>query len=92
MFHIINIAHAAGIIEDALTFQEIAMKVLNFLLLIFGVLAIIALVLSGILYFFSAGDKRKIEIAKKFAMYSTLGIVLTFGSMVLIRLIGSFFN
>lgn len=92
MFHIINISHAAGIIEDALTFQEIAMNVLNFLLLIFGVLAIIALVLSGILYFFSAGDTRKMEIAKKFAMYSILGIVLTFGSMVLIRLIGSFFD
>jgi len=91
MIHFINIAHA-GVISDAPTFKQVEINVLNFLLSVAGIIAIIALVLSGIVYFFSAGDERRMEIAKKSAMYAILGIVLIMGSMVLVRLIGGFFN
>ena len=90
-FCIINIAHA-GVISDAPTFEQIGMNILNFLLSVAGIIAIIALVLSGIMYFFSAGDERKMEVAKKSALYAILGIVLIMGSMVLVRLIGGFLN
>ena len=90
-FYIINIAHA-GVISDAPTFKQIGMNVLNFLLSIAGIIAILALVLSGIIYFFSAGDERRMEVAKKSALYAILGIILIMGSMVLIRLIGGFLN
>jgi type IV secretory pathway VirB2 component (pilin) len=90
-FCIINIAHA-GVISDAPTFEQIGMNILNFLLSVAGIVAIIALVLSGIMYFFSAGDERKMEVAKKSALYAILGIVLIMGSMVLVRLIGGFLN
>lgn len=82
----------AGVISNALTFKQIGMNVLNFLLSVAGIIAILALVLSGTMYFFSAGDESRMKIAKKSAMYATIGIVLIMGSMVLIRLIGNFFN
>ena len=68
------------------------MNILNFLLSVAGIIAIIALVLSGIMYFFSAGDERRMEVAKKSALYAILGIILIMGSMVLIKLIGGFLN
>lgn len=86
-FYIINIAHA-GVISEAPTFQEIGMNVLLFLLSIAGIIAIISLVVSGMIYFFSAGDTRKIEIAKRSAKYAVLGIILAMGSMIIIRLVG----
>ena len=68
------------------------MNILNFMLSAAGIVAIIALVLSGIMYFFSAGDERRMEVAKKSALYAILGIVLIMGSMVLVKLIGGFLN
>ena len=91
MINFVNIAHA-GVISDALTFTQVGMNILNFLLSAAGIIAILALVLSGIIYFFSAGDERRMEVAKKTALYAILGIVLIMGSMVLIRLIGGFLN
>ena len=91
MIYFINIAHA-GVISDAPTFEQIGMNILNFLLSVAGIIAIIALVLSGIMYFFSAGDERRMEVAKKSALYAILGIILIMGSMVLIKLIGGFLN
>jgi len=91
MIHFINIAHA-GVISDAPTFKEIGINVLDFLLSAAGIIAIIVLVLSGMIYLFSAGDERRIEVAKKSATYAIVGIILILGSMVLVRLIGGFFN
>lgn len=88
---IINIAYA-GVITDAPTVREIGVNVLSFLLSIMGIIAIISLVVSGIMYFFSAGDYRKIEIAKKSTKYSILGIVIALGGMIIIRFIGNFLN
>lgn len=82
----------AGVISDAPTLKHVGLNVLNFLLSVVGIIAIITLVLSGMLYFFSAGDERKMEVAKKTAMSAIVGIVLILGSMVLIRQIGVFFN
>ena len=47
----INIAHA-GVITDAPTLASSGMKILNFLLSVFGIIAIIMAVVSGMLYFF----------------------------------------
>jgi heme/copper-type cytochrome/quinol oxidase subunit 2 len=91
MIHFINIAHA-GVISDAPTLGQVGLNILNFLLSIAGIIAIIALVISGMIYFFSAGNERRTEVAKKSATYAIVGIVLTLGSMVLVKLIGGFFN
>jgi hypothetical protein len=85
----INVAHA-GVISDAPTFQEIGVNILFFLLSVAGVIAIMALVVSGIMYFFSVGDETKMETAKKSAMYALLGIVIAMGGMIIVKLVGGF--
>lgn len=87
----INIAHA-GVISDAPSISNIAMNVLNFLLSVVGIIAIISLVVSGLLYFFSFDDKKRMQVAKRSVQYSIVGIALALGGMVLIRLIGQFFS
>jgi hypothetical protein len=87
----ISIAHA-GVIADAPSFQKIGTNVLNFLLSTFGIIAIIALVISGMLYFFSAGDEKRMETAKQSAKYSVLGIIIAMGGMILVKMIGQFFK
>lgn len=91
MINLIEVAHA-GVISDAPTFQQIGLNILHFLLSTAMILAIIALTVSGVLYFFAAGDEKRMEKAKKSAVYSVLGIVIAMGGMVVARMIGQFFE
>jgi hypothetical protein len=91
MEYLISVAHA-GIITDAPSVSSIGMKFLNFLLSVTGIVAIIALVISGILYFISIGDERKMKIAKRSASYAVIGVALAAGGMVLVKMIGLFFK
>lgn len=86
-FHFINIARA-GIISDAPTVSHVLYNVLQFLLLIFGLLGIIGLIIAGILYITAAGNERQIEKAKKATMYSVVGIIVAMGGYVLVKTIG----
>jgi hypothetical protein len=81
----------AGIITDAPSVSQVGMKILFFLLSVTGIIAIISLVLAGALYFFAAGDEKKIETAKKAVSYSVLGIILAMSGMILVKVIGQFF-
>jgi len=87
----INIAHA-GVITDAPTFKDIGTNILFFLLSVAGIIAIITLVVSGVLYFFSAGDEKRMQTAKQSAKYAIVGIILAMGGMIIVKLIGGFFN
>jgi len=91
MIHLINVAQA-GVITDAPTFQTIGTKILYFLLSVAGIIAIIALVVSGAMYLISFGDERKMETAKNSAKYAAIGMILIFGSMVLVKTVGQFFQ
>lgn len=84
------IAHA-GVISDAPSVASILQNVLNFLLSIIGVLAIIAVVISGLLYLTAAGNPKQIESAKKLLFYAIIGIVVALGSLVIVSQIGEFF-
>ncbi|HBP00721.1 MAG: hypothetical protein UY41_C0045G0007 [Candidatus Moranbacteria bacterium GW2011_GWE1_49_15] len=88
MIHIIETAQA-GIISDAPRVSTILASILNFLLSIVGVLAIIALVISGIMYVTSAGDERRMTVAKKSAVYSVVGIAVALGALVIVKNISS---
>lgn len=91
MTHWINIAQA-GVISEAPRFSQIIVNVVQFVLSFVGILAIIILLISGILYFFSVGDYRKLHLAKKSAFYSIIGIIIIFSALTVTRLIGSFFQ
>jgi hypothetical protein len=87
---LIKIAHAAGIIEDAPTIPELLMNILNFLLQVFGIIAIIALVVSGIFYLTAAGDEDRIKLTKKSVLYSIIGIVVALSGIIIIKTINGF--
>lgn len=87
-FRFINIAEA-GIITDAPTVAEAVLNTLTFLLQVFGALAIIGIVLSGIMYLTAAGSEKQIEKAKKAFSYSVVGIVVALGGYILIKTISS---
>ncbi|MBI2439355.1 MAG: hypothetical protein HYV45_01995, partial [Candidatus Moranbacteria bacterium] len=78
-------------IAQAKTLTQIASDVLTFLLSIVGVLSLIMLVIGGIAYLTAAGDEGRIESGKKIVLYSIIGILVTFASLVIVGQIADFF-
>lgn len=89
--NLISIAHA-GVITDAPSISTVGMRILNYLLSVAEIIAIIALVISGILYFVSAGDEKKVELAKRAVNYSVMGVAMALGGLIIVKLIGEFFS
>lgn len=83
---------AAGVITDATPFSVILLRILDFLLSIIGVLGIIGLVVSGVLYLTAAGDEDRIRLAKRAMLASVIGIVIALGALVLVSQLTVFFK
>ena len=81
---LISIAHA-GVISDAPKLSGVALNVLNFLLAVFGIIAIISLTVAGIIYLTAGGSEQRIETAKKMTLYSIIGIAAALAAMVIVR-------
>jgi len=88
---IIDTAHA-GVISDAPSLTNVGINVLQFMLSTVAIIAIIMLVISGTMYFFAYGDMRIIHRAKKSATYAIVGIIISLSALVIVRLLGSFFQ
>ena len=88
-FNFFLIAHA-GVIDEAPGIPGLLLNILNFLLQMFGIVAIIALVISGIIYLTASGDEDRIKLAKKASLYSIIGIIVVLSGMVIIKTIGGF--
>jgi hypothetical protein len=88
---LINIAQA-GAISDAPRLADAGAKILNFLLGIFGSIALLMVVYYGCMYFFAFGDKKKIVAAKNSIQAWTIGLILAMSSMIIVKFMGSFFN
>jgi type II secretory pathway component PulF len=80
------------IIGDAPPVAEALVRFLEFLLTIFGGIAMIMLVFSGIAYFFASGNEQTQQIAKRSMYYSVIGIVVALGAILIVRTIGSLFS
>ena len=83
---------AAGSITNAPTASYILANVLQFLLSIVGILGIIGLVVSGVLYVSASGDGRRIALAKRSALASVTGIIIALGALVLTGQLAAFFS
>ena len=83
---IIPIAHA-GVITDAPTLARVGWNMLQYLLGIVGLIAIIGFVVSGALYFFSAGNERMLDRAKKSFWASVIGVVISLSALIIIRVV-----
>jgi hypothetical protein len=92
LFVLIETANAQEAILGAPRIGELLLKIIDFLLSIFGIIAIIGIVVSSLLYFFAGGNQRVLDIAKRSFRYSVMGIILTLGIMLLVRLVGGFLN
>jgi hypothetical protein len=84
---VLNWSGALGM--GGMTISQIALRVLNFLLGIVGVLAIIMLVVGGAMYLTSAGDEDRIDVAKKIILYSIIGIAVSLASLVIVKQIAA---
>ncbi|EKD58847.1 MAG: hypothetical protein ACD_56C00039G0004 [uncultured bacterium] len=91
MIRLIDVAQA-GVISEAPRVSNIGMNILYFLLSVVGIIAIISLVVSAMMYVTSVGDEKRMRKVKKNVQYAFLGIVMALGGMVLVRLIGQFFQ
>lgn len=60
---------------------------MDWLLAIFGLIAIVAFVISGIQYITAAGDERAAETAKANMKYSIIGIIVALSGYVIIQAI-----
>lgn len=74
-----------------LTLTEIASNVLKFLLSIIGILALIMMIVSGIMYLSSGGNEARVKQAKSMFVASLIGITLAMGSLVLVSAVARFF-
>jgi len=91
MINLIPIAQA-DVIASAPNLADAATKILIFLLSVFSVVAIIGVAVSGLMYFFSAGDERRLRTAKRSLMACLTGVAAALGSLIVIKLLGSFFG
>lgn len=66
---------------------EILANFLYWVLEIIGLIAMISFVISGIQYFFAAGDEKMMETAKRNFTYSIIGVVAALSGFVIIRAI-----
>lgn len=89
MIPFVNIASAAGVIEDAPRLSAVLLNALKFLLSIAGTVAIIGLAAAGVMYAAAAGNEDRIKKAKKVLLCSIIGIVIVLGGMILIKTITS---
>ena len=78
-------------VTAAASLSAIALKVLNFLLGIAGVLSLIMLVVGAIMYLTSAGDEDRIDTGKKIFKNSLIGVIIIMSSLVIVAQIARFF-
>ncbi len=69
--------------------SAITVKILNFLLGIFGILSLIMMIIGAGLYLTSAGDEDRIDKGKDIFKYALIGVIIAMSAMVLIKQIAS---
>lgn len=90
-FQIDKVYAVTGSITNAPRIGYILWNVLQFLLSIVGIVAIIGLVASRIIYLISGGDEKKVASAKRAALASVIGIALALGALVIVSQLTEFF-
>lgn len=69
--------------------KTVVTNFMKWLLAIFGFLAIIAFIISGIIYITSAGDEDRQKTAKNAMNYSIIGVIVGLSGYVIIQAISS---
>jgi len=90
-YSFVETAHAVGIIEGATPISVVLANMLSFLLSMAGILAILAVVVSGARYLLASGDAGQAESAKKAVLFSMTGLAVILAALVVVRQITNFF-
>ncbi|MFA5994016.1 MAG: hypothetical protein WC823_03595 [Parcubacteria group bacterium] len=67
------------------TITGIVTNIMNWLLMLVGILGVIGFAIAGILYLTSAGDEGKAEKAKGAMLYSIIGVIVAILGVVIIK-------
>ncbi len=84
----IHIAQA-GPMADAPRLSDILLNVLNFVLMIVGVLAVLVVLVSGVMYITSGGDSERVAFAKKALVGGVIGILVAVLALVIVHAVTS---
>ena len=63
----------------------IVTNIMNWLLLIIGIVGVIGFAIAGILYLTSAGDEERIEKAKQAMLYSIIGVIVALAGVLALK-------
>jgi hypothetical protein len=80
------------VIDEATPIATVLFNALDFLLRVFGGIALIAFVLAGIFYYFSFGNDKQMQTAKNWIAYSIIAVVIALGALVLVWTIAGFMS
>jgi heme/copper-type cytochrome/quinol oxidase subunit 2 len=67
-------------------------RIMNWLLIVVGILGVVAFIIAGILYLTSAGDDEQIGKAKKAMVYAIVGIIVALIGVIVINAVDSMLN
>lgn len=80
-----------GLPDKSIT--DIVKNIMNWLLMMVGILAVIGFVISGVLYLTSAGNEDQINRAKKAMIFSIVGVLVSLLGLIVMgafeRLLGA---
>ncbi|HMN19321.1 MAG TPA: pilin [Candidatus Moranbacteria bacterium] len=74
-----------GQVGGSLSLSQIALRVLNFLLSISGVIAMIMMVVGAIMYLTAAGDTKDIDKGKAIFKWSVIGVIVALSALIIVR-------
>lgn len=92
VYTIVGGKNAPSQLQNALSLTQIAMKTLEFLLSIVGILAIIMLLIGGIAYMTSGGDSKRADVGKEIVKNALIGITIVMSALILVKQIAAFFS
>jgi len=67
----------------------IVKNIMNWILMMVGILGVIGFAIAGVLYLTAAGDEDRIKTAKSAMIYSIVGVVVALLGMVILRAVST---
>jgi hypothetical protein len=92
VYTIVGGKNAPSQIQNALSLTQIAMKTLEFLLGIVGIIAVIMLLIGGIAYMTAGGDTKRAETGRDIVKNALIGIAIVMSALILVKQVVAFFS
>ena len=89
MVSIILITLPTTVLAQGGPFDKMISGILSAMWKIFGVFAVIGLVVSGILFLTAQGDPQKIQIAKQALLYGIIGVIVGIVAYSIVNIISN---